>query len=91
MIRTIRQKKKITTKKLAKQVGISPQHLNNIERGGNTTIAVLKRIGDALDVPYEVILFSMLRPESVSEEKAGMAVILRRLVEEVFILDDEVI
>jgi transcriptional regulator with XRE-family HTH domain len=50
-IAEIRKKKRITQEKLAEQVGLSRGHLHKIENGANTTVDIIEKLSEVLEVP----------------------------------------
>ncbi len=68
-IRSVRETKSISRQKLSKLSEVSPRYLAQIEAGdGNLSIAVLKRISVALDIPIAHLLSENtdIGPESIA-------------------------
>lgn len=89
-IKRLRKEKGIRQIDFAKSCGISQTYLSQLENDDrNPTVDVLERISAALNIPYPVLSFLSLTPDSVSEEKREvyqrMEKVMFGLVEDVFL------
>lgn len=57
MIKKYRQKNRLSQEELAEEIGISPRHLQRLERNEeNTRVSTFKKIVKTLNIPDEDIL-----------------------------------
>jgi XRE family transcriptional regulator, aerobic/anaerobic benzoate catabolism transcriptional regulator len=76
-VRELRARRGMTRKILAKDSGVSERYLAQLEAGqGNATLAILRRVARALDVPLETLVAETPEP---SAELSLSTELLRRL------------
>jgi XRE family aerobic/anaerobic benzoate catabolism transcriptional regulator len=76
-VRELRARRGMTRKILAKDSGVSERYLAQLEGGqGNATLAILRRVARALDVPAETLVADAPEPDA---ELTAATEVLRRL------------
>ena len=74
MIAIIRKQKGMTKTELAEMTGINIGHLTHIEKGErNPSHKALKNICQALDVPYQQLMYTYDKELNEEQEKYGLA------------------
>ena len=90
-IRKIRKRKKLSQKELSRISNISQTYISQIESGEkNPSIAIIEKIGDVLNVPFQIISFLSLDndissiPESKQESYKQIEPAVKAMIEEFF-------
>lgn len=84
-IRTLRKKRGLSQKELAKKAGISSVSLCGIENDKNMpTKGTIKVICNALNVPVSFLLFSCITEDEIPEEKRPVFRALQKPIIELF-------
>ena len=81
MLKMARQKAGLTQDELGAQVEVSGQYIGKLERGEakNPSRAIIKRISEVLDIPFESLLYGSDAREGVTEQDILLARAIRDL------------
>ncbi|SRR5271157_302900 len=85
-IRSLRTRKSLSQKDLARLANITPSFLSQVEGNHRTaSLTVLQRIADALEVPPEALVWEAVQlPEGMNEDDRRMCEFAKLIVRRVY-------
>lgn len=81
-IRRLRRASGLTQKELARRVEVTPSYLSRLEKNRKEpSLALLRQIGDNLEVPFGVLVASALLVEMPFDQRNVYGPIVERLIQ----------